>query len=221
MKNPRVNALALVVFLLTSLIPLQFANAVPTGSGLSLYYKSDSAAWTTPPTANYGTNLTLASSGGSTGGTYAYTKVSGNCTLSGAVLTPTATGSCVVQSSLATTTNYLAAISAATTITISSGTASVSLTIPLGSFVFRQTKNITAVASVAGKVTFTVAGKVIPGCKNKGVNVGNSLTTTCPYRPSNHSMVAISATLDPTDSYYRGTFTNSAQFLVSRRTGAR
>jgi hypothetical protein len=51
MKNPRVIALALVVFLLTSLIPLQFANAVPTGTGLSLYYKSDSAAWSVPPTA--------------------------------------------------------------------------------------------------------------------------------------------------------------------------
>jgi hypothetical protein len=51
MKKLRVTALTLVVFLLTSLIPLQFANAVPTGTGLSLYYKSDSAAWTTPPAA--------------------------------------------------------------------------------------------------------------------------------------------------------------------------
>jgi hypothetical protein len=51
MKNPRVITLALVVFLFTSLIPLQLANAVPTGTGLSLYYKSDSAAWTTPPAA--------------------------------------------------------------------------------------------------------------------------------------------------------------------------
>jgi hypothetical protein len=34
-------------------------------------------------------------------------------------------------------------------------------------------------------------------------------------------MVTISATLDPTDSYYLGTFTNSAQFQVSRRTGPR
>jgi hypothetical protein len=196
-------------------------NTAATTNTVTVNKAAQSAITITTTTANYGTNLTLASSGGSTGGTYSYTKVSGNCTLSGAVLTPTATGSCVVQSSLATTTNYLAAISTATTITISSGTASVSLTIPLGSFVFRQAKNITAVASVAGKVTFTVAGRVIPGCKNKAVNSGNSLTTTCPYRPSNHSMVAISATLDPTDSYYRGTFTNSAQFLVSRRTGAR
>jgi len=48
MKRLRVTALTLVVFLFTSLIPLQLANAVPTGTGLSLYYKSDSNAWTTP-----------------------------------------------------------------------------------------------------------------------------------------------------------------------------
>jgi hypothetical protein len=196
-------------------------NTAATTNTVTVNKAAQSAITITTTTANYGTNLTLASSGGSTGGTYTYTKVSGNCTLSGAVLTPTATGSCVVQSNLAANANYLAETSTATTITISSGTASVSLTIPLGSFVFRQTKNITAVASVAGKVTFTVAGRVIPGCKNKAVNSGNSLTTTCPYRPSNHSMVAISATLDPADSYYRGTFTNSAQFLVSRRTEPR
>jgi hypothetical protein len=33
--------------------------------------------------------------------------------------------------------------------------------------------------------------------------------------------VTISATLDPNDSYYVGTVTNSAQFLVTRRTGPR
>lgn len=51
MKNPRVIAIALVSFLFTNLIPLQLANAVPIGTGLSLYYKSDSVAWTTPPVA--------------------------------------------------------------------------------------------------------------------------------------------------------------------------
>jgi hypothetical protein len=61
----------------------------------------------------------------------------------------------------------------------------------------------------------------LPGCKNKTVNAGNSFTTTCSYRPSNHSFVTISATLDPADSFYVGTVTNSAQYLVTRRTGSR
>ena len=196
-------------------------NSATTTNTVTVNRASQTAITITTTTASYGTNLTLASTGGSTGGTYSYTKVSGNCTLSGAVLTPTATGSCVVQSSLASNANYLAETSTATTITISSGTVSASLTLEPGSFVFRQAKSITAVATVAGKITFRVAGKILPGCKNKSVNAGNSFTTTCSYRPSNHSIVTISATLDPNDSYYVGTVTSSAQFLVTRRTGPR
>jgi len=182
---------------------------------------AQSAITITPATATYGSNLTLTSTGGSTGGSYNYSKVSGNCTLSGAVLTPTATGNCVVQSNLAANANYLAETSTATTITISSGLVSASLTLAAGNLTFRQPKNITAVATVAGKITFSVAGKIIPGCKNRTVNAGNSFTAICSYRPSNHSYVTISATLVPTDVSYLGSVTNSAQYLVTRRTGAR
>lgn len=196
-------------------------NTTTTTNTVTVNKAAQSSITITTTAASYGNNLTLASSGGSTGGAYTYTKVSGNCTLSGAVLTPTATGNCIVQSSLATTANYLAAISTATTITISSGSASASLTLAPGNLTFRQAKNITAVATVAGRVTFRVAGKVLPGCNKMAVNAGNSFTAICSYRPSNHSHVTISATLDPTDSYYIGTVTNSAQYLVTRRSGAR
>ena len=137
------------------------------------------------------------------------------------MLTPTATGNCVVQSSLAANANYLAETSTATTITISSGTVSASLTLAPGNLIFRQAKAITAVSTVAGKVTFRVAGKILPGCKNKIVSAGNSFTTTCSYRPSVRSYVIVSATLDPNDSYYVGTVTYSAQYLVTKRVGAR
>jgi hypothetical protein len=196
-------------------------NTATTTNTVTVNKAAQTAITITTTTATYGSNLTLASTGGSTGGTYTYSKVSGNCTLSGAVLTPTATGSCVVQSSLAANANYLAETSTATTITIASGTVSASLTLAPGNFVFRQAKLITAVSTVAGKITFRVAGKVLPGCKNKTVNSGNSFTATCPYRPSNHSYVTISATLDPTDNYYSSSVTSSAQYLVSRRTGPR
>jgi len=198
-----------------------YAAATSSAQTFTFSKASQSAITITPATATYGSNLTLSSSGGSTGGTYSYSKVSGNCTLSGAVLTPTATGSCVVQSNLATNANYLAETSTATTINIVSGSASASLTLAPGNFIFRQTKNITAVATVAGKITFTVAGKVLPGCKNKNVSAGNSYTATCPYKPSSHSYVTVTATLVPTDSYYAGSVTNSAQFLVLNRSGAR
>jgi len=81
MRELRVVALTLVVFLIASLIPLQLANAVPTGTGLSLYYKSDSNAWTTPPaafttstchtsTGNINFNWGSGAPGGSCGGDY-------------------------------------------------------------------------------------------------------------------------------------------------------
>jgi hypothetical protein len=196
-------------------------NSAQTTNTVTVNKAAQSAITITTTAATYGSNLTLASTGGSTGGTYNYSKVSGNCTLSGAVLTPTATGSCIVQSNLATTTNYLAETSTATTITISSGSVGASLTLAPGNLTFRQAKNITAVATVAGKITFRVAGKILPGCKNKAVTAGNSFTANCSYRPSNHSYVTITATLDPTDSYYTGTVTRTAQYLVNRRTGTR
>ena len=196
-------------------------NTATIANTVTVNKASQTAITITSTDATYGSNLTLVSSGGSTGGTYNYSKVSGNCTLSGAVLTPTSMGSCVVQSNLATTANYLAETSTATTITITSGSASASLTLAPGNLIYRQAKAITAVSTVAGKITFKVAGKVISGCKNKTVNAGNSFTTTCSYRPSNHSYVTITATLNPTDSYYLGTVTNSAQYLVTRRIGAR
>ena len=194
-----------------------------TSSNLTFTFSkaSQSAITITTTTATYGSDLTLASTGGSTGGSYSYTKVSGNCTLAGAVLTPTATGSCVVQSSLASNANYLEESSTATTITISSGTVSASLALEPGNLVYRQAKNITAVATVAGKITFRVAGKVLPGCKKRRVNAENSFTAICSYRPSNHSYVTITATLNPTDSYYVGTVSSSAQYLVTRRVGRR
>ena len=196
-------------------------NSAATTNTVTVNKAAQTAITITPATATYGSTLTLTSTGGSTGGAYTYTKVSGNCTLSGAVLTPTATGSCVVQSSLATTANYLAETSTATTINIASGSVGASLTLAPGDLIFRQSKNITAVATVAGKITFKVAGKILPGCKSKAVNAGNSFTAICSYRPSVHSYVTISATLDPTDSYYVGTVTNTAQYLVLNRTGKR
>jgi hypothetical protein len=103
----------------------------------------------------------------------------------------------------------------------SSVLASVSLTLAPGNFIYRQAKAITAISTVAGTVTFRVAGKVIPGCKNKVVNVSNSFTTICSSRPSIHSYVTIRATLVPTDNNFSETVTNSAQYLVIGRSGSR
>jgi len=101
------------------------------------------------------------------------------------------------------------------------GSTTATLSIPTGDLVYRQAKLISLTSSVAGQITFTVAGKVLPGCKNRASNAANSYTVTCSYKPSTHSVVTITGTLDPTNLDYLGTVSSSAQFLVGNRTGPR
>ena len=201
----------------TSAVVTPANTAVPTVSGTTTFGEtltSTTGTWSNTPTSYTYQWSRSATSGGSysnissaTNSTYRLTAADVSQYLKSTVTATNASGSA-------------SAISIATA-QIANRSLNASLTLEPGSFIFRQAKNITAVATVAGKITFRVAGKILPGCKNKIVNAGNSFTTTCSYRPSNHSIVAISATLEPSDSFYTGTVTSSAQYLVSRRTGSR
>ena len=131
----------------------------------------------------------------------------------------TNTASSFVLRSTATTDST--AYGSAVIVLIYKGTATATLTIPSGDLVYRQLKVLSITSSVAGKITFTSAGKVLPGCKNKAANSANSYTVTCSLRPSTRNTMTISATLDPTNSDYIGTVTSSAQLLVGKRTGPR
>ena len=120
-----------------------------------------------------------------------------------------------------TATTDSTAYGSAVIVLIYKGTATATLSIPSGDLVYRQLKVLSITSSVAGKITFTSAGKVLPGCKNKAANSANSYTVTCSLRPSTRNTMTITATLDPTNSDYIGTVTSSAQLLVGKRTGAR
>ncbi len=160
---------------------------------------------------------------GSIAGTFSYSSSNTDViSISGTTFTVEGVGSATITATFTPTnaTNYNSA-STTNTVTVGRTSVSASLTLAPGNLVFRQAKNITAVATIAGKVTFRVAGKILPGCKNRSVNAGNSFTAICSYRPSNHSYVKISATLNPDSSFYVGTVTNSAQYLVTRRVGRR
>ena len=169
----------------------------------------------------YGNNLTLTSTGGSTGGAFTYTKVSGDCSIAGSTLTPTASGSCIIQSSLAATSFYLAETSTATTITISSPNVSASISVAAGSLVFRQIKTITATSTVAGRVTFRVNGKKVAGCINKIVSNVNSFTATCSYRPTTRGYITITTSLTPSDASYIGSTNSTERLFVLNRSGTR
>ena len=120
-----------------------------------------------------------------------------------------------------TSTTDSTAYGSAVIVLIYKSTATANLTIPSGDLVYRQLKVLSITSSVAGKITFTSAGKVLPGCKNKAANSANSYTVTCSLRPSTRNTMTITAILDPTNSDYIGTVTSSAQLLVGKRTGPR
>lgn len=70
------------------------------------YADQASVTMTSATTVVYGSNLTLGAQGGSGTGAYEFAKVSGNCTLSNAIVTPTAVGDCVVKARRAGDSGY-------------------------------------------------------------------------------------------------------------------
>jgi hypothetical protein len=152
---------------------------------------------------------------------YVYAAGTTTCSLSGATLTSNGVGTCLITATKASDSNYSSISASQATVTFGVGTTTATISFAAGDLVYRQAKLITVIASAAGLVTFKVAGKVLPGCKNKAVSVSNSLTATCSYRPSNRNYVTVTATLVPTSASYLGVTTESARFLVTGRSGRR
>jgi hypothetical protein len=116
-------------------------------------------------------------------------------------------------------TNYESATSTSLSITVVTGESSVTLQLtggvaqaPKG-----QAINIIATVDQAGKISFYVDGRKIPGCFNKSASVGN---VTCSWKPAVQKQVLIKATLDPTNSVYNNS-TSTLKVQVTRRTGLR
>ena len=115
--------------------------------------------------------------------------------------------------------NYETSTTSSLSITVVNGVSSVTLLlaggvveVPKG-----QTINIIAAIDQAGKVSFYVDGKRLPGCFNKTFSAGNAV---CAWKPAAQKQVSIRATLDPTNSVYN----NSSSMLnvwVKRRAGLR
>jgi uncharacterized repeat protein (TIGR02059 family) len=159
----------------------------------------------------------------SVGGTFTYSSSdTGVISISGTTFSVGAVGSTTITATFTPTnaTDYNS-VTTTNTVTVSRSNTSATISLAGGSLIFRQAKNVTAIATVAGKVTFKVNGKVLPGCKNKAVTVGNAFTATCTYRPSTRGYVSVTATLDPTDASYIGTTTTTGRYFVGNRTGPR
>lgn len=82
-------------------------TAQSASQSVSIGYADQSVVtMTSATTVVYGSTLTLGAQGGSGTGVYEFEKVSGNCTLSTAVITPTAVGDCIVKARRAGDTAY-------------------------------------------------------------------------------------------------------------------
>jgi uncharacterized repeat protein (TIGR02059 family) len=172
--------------------------------------------------AVYGTPYLLAATGGSGLGALSYTVSSGPCTISNVdSLTATGTGTCVIVATRASDSTFLSQNSSGVTITIGSGMSSATISLAAGDLVFRQAKNVTALASTAGKVTFKANGLFIPGCRNLVAKASNSFSVTCPFKPARRGQVTITASLIPTDVSYASSVIATSIYQVQPRTGTR
>ncbi len=75
---------------------------------------------------------------------------------------------------------------------------------------------ITASASVAGRVNFSIAGKRIPGCFNKLATGSTPITVTCTFKPALSGWQTITVTLIPSLSAYPTTLTTVNRFIAKR-----
>jgi len=109
-----------------------------------------------------------------------------------------------------TTTLSITVVNGVSTVTLS--LAGGATTVPKG-----QTINIIASIDQAGRVTFLIDGKRVPGCINRLASIGN---ISCSWKPAVQKAVVITANLNPTNNVYNNSSSRLA-VQVTRRTGAR
>ena len=198
-------------------------TASSSSSTFTFNAANQSALNITTTTGAFGTALNLATSGGSSSGSVSYASVDGSttCTVSIAQLTASSNGTCLVTATKAGDDNYNSVNSTQTTITFSQTASTSTISMASSNVVFRQTNNLTAVANVAGKVSFKANNVWISGCRNLPVSAGNSYTAICPYRPLLHGYITVTVTLTPTNSGYLNSSASTSRYYVKNRTNTR
>jgi hypothetical protein len=116
-------------------------------------------------------------------------------------------------------TNFETSTTSTLTITVVNGVSTITLSLAGGVTSIPKGQSINIIASIdqAGRVTFLIDGKRVPGCINRLASIGN---ISCSWRPAVQKAVVITANLNPTNVV----FNNSSSRLavqVTRRTGAR
>lgn len=111
--------------------------------------------------------------------------------------------------------NELAAISTRTITNGSTVPITVSLTVP-DNISKGISITITSIVSVAGRVTFTVAGKRIPGCLNRVANGTTPISVSCTFKPALTSRQIIGVRLTPSIGAYPVTLAAVERVITKR-----
>jgi hypothetical protein len=111
--------------------------------------------------------------------------------------------------------NELAAISTRTITNNSTAAISVTLTVPTS--ISKGTLiSISALVSVAGRVTFTIGGKRIPACFSRPATGSTPITISCNFKPPLTGPQTIRALLVPTIGAYPTTIASVDRFVLKR-----
>jgi serralysin len=87
---------------------------------------------------------------------------------------------------------------------------------------YRTAVVISAIVNVASKVTFSLNGKSLPGCKNRSTTGSASThTATCTWKPSRRGQLTLSAVANPAGEGIASSNVSPVNIMVGNRTGAR
>ena len=115
--------------------------------------------------------------------------------------------------------NFETSTTTTLSITVVNGVSTVTLSLAGGVTTAPKGQAINIIASIdqAGRVTFLIDGKRVPGCINRLASIGN---ISCSWRPAVQKAVLITANLNPTNNVYNPS-SSSLKVQVMRRTGLR
>lgn len=81
---------------------------------------------------------------------------------------------------------------------------------------------LTATASTAGRITFYVGSRKIPGCSSRPTsNISGVQTATCNFKPNTSGYATYSARLVPTSSSFTNSQSTTTTVQIGRRSGVR
>ena len=115
--------------------------------------------------------------------------------------------------------NFETSTTTTLSITVVNGVSTVTLSLAGGVTTAPKGQAINIIASIdqAGRVTFLIDGKRVPGCINRLASIGN---ISCSWRPAVQKVSTITARLVPTNNVYNAS-SSSLKVQVMRRTGLR